>query len=290
MAADETAESPRSTLLRALEVHRYGRLALGVGAVVSIAVTVFFLVVVAGGRTDDPLWFYPSLAFVTFVTTAMLAAAVLVTRRVLRLAVHPAAIVRRAASGGAIAGMLWLTGAVGLALGPDQPWAAIVDVALPWAALMTPLGLWAVFTRYKRTAHLRIGMSLATVTGLGAALVLADLAAFELVALLSDVGVGVAPRIVRLWTGAAVVLVATQAIVATLAALGGGVGIRVFSPLTLPPTVGLAAFGLLAPSRPALVFLAAGLGICWIAVGLSLRLVADSDVPDGPDPWPTSSW
>jgi hypothetical protein len=290
VTADETPESPRAALLRALEVRRYGRVALAVGAAVSLAVTGFFLVVVAGGRTDEPLWFYPSLAFVVFVTTAMLAAAVLVARRVLRLAVHPASIVRRTAAGGAVAGGLWLSGAVGLALGPAQPWAAVVDVALPWAAFLTPLGLWAVYTRYKRSARLRVGASAAALLGLVAALVLADLAAFELVALLPDVGDGVAPRIARLWRLAAAGLVGAHVLLAGVAVLGDGGGVRVPLLLAVPAAVGVAAFVLLGPGRLALVCLAAGLGLCWLVVGLSLRQVTDAAVPTGPDPWPTSSW
>ena len=289
MAADDTTESPRAALLQALDVRRYGRIALALGAAFSVAVTGFFLVIVAGGRTDEPLWFYPSLAFVVFVTTSMLAAAVLVARRVLRLAVHPASIVRRAATGGAVAGALWLAGAVGLALGPSQPWATVVDIALPWAALVTPLGLWAVYTRYKRSARLRAGVSAAAVLGLVAALVLADLAAFELIALLPDVGDGVAPRIVRLWRVSASGLVAAQVLLAAVAVLGDRGSIRVPLLLTAPATVGLAASVLLGPGRLGLVSLSAGLGLGWLGVGHLLRGVGDGDVPVGADPWPASS-
>jgi hypothetical protein len=287
--ADDTGPSPRSALLQALEVRRYGRIALAVGAAVSIGVTGLFLVVIAGGQTDDPLWFYPSLAFVVFVTTAMLAAVVLVARRVLRLVVHPAAIVRRAATGSAVSGMLWLAGTIGLALGPAQPWAALVDVALPWAAFSTPLGLWAVHTRYKRSARLRAGVSIAAVVGLLAALVLADLAAFELVALLPDVGDGVAPRIARLWGLAAAVLIGVQVVLAGLVAFGDGGRARVPLLLAGPAVVGLMAYGLLWPGRLALVCLAGGLGLGWLGVGLSLRRTENADVPTGRSPWPASS-
>ncbi len=289
MAADETAESPRFALLEALEVRRYGRLALGVGAAISLAVTGFFLVIVAGGRTDEPLWFYPSLAFVVFVTAAMLVATVLVARRVLRLAVHPAAIVRRAATGGGFGGLLWMVGAVGLSFGPAQPWATVVDVALPWAALLTSLGLWAVYTRFKRSARSRVGMSLATVLGFVAALVLADLAAFELVALLPDVADGLDPRIARLWIGATAGLVAAQVILAVLVGLGDGDDRRAPLLLAGPAVAGFVAYGFLGPGRLALVCLAAGLGVGWLGVGRSLRRCEDTDVPTGPDPWSASS-
>jgi hypothetical protein len=287
--ADDPAESARAALLRALEVRRYGRLALAIGAAVSAVVSGFFLVVVAGGRTDEPIWFYPSLAFVVFVTTAMLAAAVLVSRRVLRLAVHPAAVVRRAGTGGALAGLSWLAGAVGVALGPAQPWAAVVDVALPWAGLLTPLGLWAAYTRFKRTARPRAAVALAAVVGLVAALVLADLAAFELVALLPDVGGDVEPRIARLWWFATVGLVAAQAGLAGLVWLGDEGSLRVPVLLAGPALAGLAAYGLVGPGRLGLGCLAAGLGLGWLGTGLSLRRVADGDVPTGPDPWAAGS-
>jgi hypothetical protein len=174
-------------------------------------------------------------------------------------------------------------------LGPADPWAAIVDVALPWAAFLTPLGLWAVYTRYKRSARVPAGVAAGTLLGLVAALVLADLAAFELVALLADVGDGVSPRIARLWAGAAVGLVGAQVLVAGLAALGDGAGRAVPLLLAGPAVVGLLSSVLAGPGRLGLLSLAAGLGLGWLGVGFSLRRVADADVPAGADPWPARS-
>lgn len=282
-----TAEaSPREALLEALEVRRYARLALGVGAAVAVGVTLLFVGGLAGGRTDEPLWIYPSLAFVVFVTSALLAAAVLVGRQALRLAVHPAAIVRRSATGGLVAGGLWLVGAAGLALGPGGPWSAVADLALPWAALLTPLGFWAVYTRFKRTARFRIGLTAATLVGLAAVLVLADVAAFEFVALLPDVGDGVTPRLVDLFGLAAAGLVGAQAVVAALALLGGEGASGPALVLALPALLGLFTYQLLAPGRLALAALAAGLAVAWIGTCWGLRGVPDADVPAGPDPWP----
>lgn len=283
-----TDASPREALLSALEVRHHVRQALLVGAVLGLAVPLFFLVLVAGGRTDEPLWIYPSLAFVVFATTAMLAAAVLVGRRVLRLAVHPAAIVRRAATAGLLAGALWLGAAAGLALGPGRPWATVVDVTLPWAALLTPVGLWAVYTRYKRTSRAPLASAVATLVALAGALVLADLAAFELVALLPDVGGPASTRIVRLFGVGALALVAGQVAVATLAVARVGAR-RVLLLVAVPPLVGLAGYVALSPGRLALGLLAAGLGIAWLWVGWLLRGVDDAEVPTGPDPWPAAA-
>ena len=284
----QPAAGSRAALLAALEVRRYVRLALGVGAVVAVAVMALFLGGLAGGQTDDPLWIYPSLGFVVFATTAMLAATVLVGRRVLRLAVHPAAIVRRSATGGLLAGLLWCLGALGLALGPGQPWATVVDVSLPWAALLTPFGLWAVYTRYKRTAPLYPVVAAATLVALVGALVLADLIAFSLVALLPDVGGAVDGRIVDLFAVGVGLLVAGQTVLAALALVGteGPGARRLPVALAVPALLGTVAYQALAPGRLALVALAAGLGLAWVSTSWGLRRVADADVPAGPDPWP----
>jgi len=279
--------SPRAAIVQALEVRHYGRLALATGAVVTLAVTLLFVGGLAGGRTDEPLWLYVALAFVVFTTTALLAAVVLVGRRVLRLAVHPAAIVRRAATGGLLAGGLWLLGALGLALGPGPPWAPVVDVAVPWAALLTPLGLWAVYTRSKRSARAPPAVAAATLLASLAALLLADLAAFELVALLPDVGRAVDPGIARLFAVGVVGLVGGQTGIALLAVAGADVAgtHRVPAFLALPALVGLVVYLVLAPVRIGLVALAAGLGLAWAGACWDLRGVTDAEVPTGPDPW-----
>jgi len=280
-------DSPRAALVEALEVRRYGRLALATGAVVAVAVTLLFVGGLAGGRTDEPLWLYAALAFVVFTTTALLAAVVLVGRRVLRLAVHPAAIVRRAATGGLLAGGLWLLGAFALALGPGPPWAPVVDVAVPWGALLTPLGLWAVYTRYKRSARAPPAVAAATLLACLAALLLADLAAFELVALLPDVGRAVDPAIARLFGLGVVGLVAGQTGIALLAVAGADAagGHRVPAVLALPAVAGLSIYLVLAPARLGIVALAAGLGLAWTGACRHLRGMADADVPTDPGPW-----
>lgn len=286
--SDPPEASPREALLDALEVRRSVRLALAVGAVLGVGVPLFFLVGVAGGRTDDRIWLYPSLAFVVFATSAMLAAVVLVSRRALRLAVHPGALVRRSATGGLAAGGLWLLAALGLAFGPGRPWTTLVDVALPWAALLTPVGLWAVYTRYKRTARFRPAFVGATLLALAGALALADLAAFDLAALLPDVGGGTDPRLLGLFAVAAGLLVGGQSIAAALAGLGTDDRGSRRTPLLLatPALVGAAAFQWLGPTRLALACLAAGLGVSWLGACVALRRVADEEVPAGADPWP----
>lgn len=260
------------------------RHALGIGAVIAVLVPLVFIVGVAGGQTDEPLWLYPALAFVVFATTSMLAAAVLVARRALRLAVHPAAIVRRAATVGTLAGVLWLAGAGALVLGPSQPWASLADVTLPWAALLTPLGCWALYTRHKRTARLPLAFGAGTLPVLVGALVLADLLAFDLVGLLPDVGSGADAAVAGLVEVAASLLVLGLALMAALAALGTEDG----TPLVrvVPGLLGLAIFGLFAPGRLALVALVSGFGLTWLAICLPLRHIDEGDVPTGPDPWP----
>lgn len=286
-AAVAAADSPRAALVEALEVRRYGRLALVTGAVVAVAVTLLFVGGLAGGRTDEPLWLYAALAFVVFTTTALLAAVVLVGRRVLRLAVHPATIVRRTATGGLLAGGLWLLGAIALALGPDPAWAPVVDLAVPWAASLTPLGLWAVHTRYKRSTWAPPAVAAATLLAVLASLLLADLAAVELVALLPDVGRGVDPDIARLFAVGAAGLVAGQTGLALLAVAAGNA--RLPAGLALPAVLGLAIYLLIAPARLGLVALAAGLGAAWTAAGWHLRRVNERDVPRGKDPWADES-
>lgn len=285
MTADSAADEPvsgRQAVVRALDVRRYARLAVAFAAVFTVVVAVYFVVVVAGGRTEAPLGYYVALAFVVFVTTAMLALSVLVARRVLALAVHPAGLVRTTATGGLLAGVLWLVAAGALLLGPAQPWATVVDVATPWAPLLTPLGLWAVYTRYKRTALLRPLVAAATLTAFAGALVVADLAAVELVSLLPDVGPGVDPRPATLFRRGAVALVGGQTVLAGLAALGDG-DVRVPVALAGPSLAGLAGYLAVGAGRLGLVALAAGLGVCWLLAGWQLRGATDATVPDGPE-------
>lgn len=274
--------SPRAALLEALDARRLARLALAIGAIVAVAVPLLFVVGLAGGRTDEPVWVYLPLAFVVFVATAIMAAVVLLLRRVLRLAVHPAALVRWGATGGLVAGVLWGVAAVALLLGPGQPWATLVDVALPWAGLLTPFGCWAAYTRYKRTARVRPLMAVATLVAVAGALVLADLAAFELVALLPDVGRAVAPRVVRLYAFGAIALVGGQVGLALLA-VDPPTSVRVPAALSVPPLFALAGFLAFAPGRGSLAVLAAGLSVGWLATASQLRQVADEAVPMGPE-------
>lgn len=278
--SSRSPRSPREALLVALSVRRYARLALAVGAAVALGVLVLFPVALAGGRPTRPVPLYLALAFVVFVTTSLLAAVVLVGRRVLRLAVHPASIVRHAGTVGLVDGAVWLVAAVALPLGPAPPWGGIVDVAVPWAALLTPVGLWAAYTRYKRAGAGRVA-AVAALVGLAGALVVADLAAFDLLALLPDVGGGVDEATARLFVVGLLALVGGHVVLAAVAVAGGaGPGV----PLALggPPLVGLAAYLATGPGRLGLGALAAGFGCCWLVVGWRLRGMPDAAVPTGP--------
>jgi len=279
----EAPHSSRAALVEALEVRRHARRAVAFAAVFAVAVAVFFVVVVSGGQTDFPLAYYPLLTFVVFVTSGMLALAILVGRRVLRLAVHPGSIVRWSATGGLVAGLAWLAAAVGLALGPGQPWATLADAATPWAALLSPLGVWAVHTRVKRTARLRPVVAAAGLAALGGALVVANIVAFDLLALLGDVGRPVDVGVARLFLVGALALVGGETLVALLATLGGGPDEALLAVGVAPP-VGLAAVVALGPGRTALVALAAGLGVGWTVACRRLRHVPDDAVPANPDP------
>lgn len=274
--------SPRAALLETLDARRLARLALAIGAIVAVAVPLLFVVGLAGGRTDEPVWVYLSLAFVVFVATAIMAAVVLLTRRVLRLAVHPAALVRWSATGGLLAGVLWGVAAVALLLGPGQPWATLVDVALPWAGLLIPFGCWAAYTRYKRTARVRPLVIVATLVSVAGALVLADLASFELVALLPDVGRAVDPGVVRLYAFGGIALVGGQVALALLA-VDPPRSVGVPAALSVPPLFGLAGFLAFAPGRGSIALFAAGLSLSWLVSAWQLRQVADEAVPAGPE-------
>ncbi len=276
-------QTDRQALVAALGVPRYARIALAFAAVFAVAVALFFVGIVSGGVTDFPLLYYPALAFVVFVTAGILALVVLVTRRVLRLAVHPASIVRKSATGGLLAGLLWLVAAVGLALGPGQPWAPIVDVATPWAAVLTPFGLWAVWTRYKRTAWVWPLAAVGTLVAVVGVLVLADLAAVELVSLLPDVGGPVDQRTLALFRAGAVMAGGGTLVVVIAAGLGEGPD-RPLGALVVGTVGGLLLFQIQAPGRLALVGLAAGFGVAWTVASWTLRHVADADVPAGPEP------
>lgn len=275
--------SGRAALVQALDVRRYARLAVAFAAVFAVAVAIFFVVVVSGGRTDFPLPYYPLLTFVVFVTSAMLTLAALVGRRVLRLAVHPGSIVRWGATGGLVAGLAWLVAAVGLSLGPGQPWAALADVATPWGALLSPLGVWAVHTRFKRTTRLRPVAAAAALAALLGALVMANIAAFDLLSLIGDVGRPVDVGVARLFAVGALALTAGETLVALLATLGEGADEGLLAVGVAPP-IGLAAFLAVGPGRAGLVALAVGLGVGWTVACWRLRGVPDEEVPANPDP------
>lgn len=284
-------------LLDALEVRRHARHAIGIGFAVAVGVAVLFVVVLAGGQPTQPLPYYASLAFVVFVTVSMLAALVLTGRRVLALAVSPASIVRRSATGGLLAGALWL-GTAGVLLA-GAGFRIVATVLVP-AALLTPLGLWAVHTRYKRTSLLGPLSALGAWIGLLGALVVADLAAFRMAPLLPGVGLGVDAGLERLFLVGAGGLAAGQVLQALVATVGSDAGpgwASTRTPLAvgLPPVIGLAGYLLAgpvpglgatgfrstAPGRPGLALLALGFGLSWLATGYWLRRVTDDDVPAG---------
>ncbi len=282
MTADSDNErTAREAFLAALSVARYARVALGVGTVVALGVTLLFVGLLAGGEPTRPAPLYALLAFVVFATTAMLALAVLVGRRVLWLAVHPASVVRWSATGGVVAGVAWLLGAVSLQLGPARPWASVVDVSLPWAALLTPVGVWAVYTRSKRTVRAPRIAAGAALLAVGGALVVADLAAFDLLALLPDIAGDVDRRTARLFLGGATAMVGGQGLLAALAARAEPAVVVPIAAGVVPLAglVGLVAAG---PGRAGLGALAAGMGIGWVVVGWHLREIPDADVPKGP--------
>lgn len=281
---DETAapdRSPRDALVSALFVRRYARLAVVFGAVLAACLTLLFVVVLPGGLPGRPAVLYLALAFVVFVTSSMLALLVLVGRRVLRLAVHPASVVRHCATVGLVAGAAWLATAVSLQLGPAPLPSSVVDLVSPWAALLTPVGIWAVYTRYKRTVGARRVAAVAALAAVVGALAIADFAAFDLLELLPDVGRGVDDATLRLFRLAAVALVGGQAALAVLALPTEP---RIATPLALGglPLAGLAGYVAAGPGRGGLGVLAAGLGCCWLVVGWRLRAVSDDAVPEGP--------
>lgn len=284
MSADQTDSEPvsgREALVRALDVRRYARISIAVAGAFAVAVAVYFVVLLAGGETSEPQGYYLALAFVVFVSTAMLLLGVLVCRRVLALAVHPVSLVRAGATGGLLAGGLWLAAAVGLALGPGRPWATLVDVAAPWAPLVTIVGLWAVYTRYKRTAVLRPVAAVATVVALGGALLLASVAAAQLIAMLPDVGRPVDHRTVVLYSRGAIALVGGQTALGVLAVLGDEDAV-VPAVLALPPLAGLGTVLALDGGRTGLTAFAAGLAGCWLLAGWRLRGLSAADVPANP--------
>ncbi|MFB6310560.1 MAG: hypothetical protein ABEH64_05180 [Salinirussus sp.] len=269
--------SPREALLEALHVRRYARIAVGIGAVVAVGVTVFFLGIVAGGRTQAPLWFYPSLAFVVFASASMLAATVLVARRVLHLTVHPAAVVRRAATGGLLAGLLWLTAAAGLVIGSGG--LLIVELTLPWAALLSSFGLWAVHLRYKRTVPWRAAIGATAVAGVIGALIVADIAAFDLPIILGRDIRGVEAGTVPLFTLGVGILVGAQMVLSIMAVAGQTRDRTVPALLAGPSFIGLSGWAVSGAGPPGLASIAIGLGSAWVGACWHLRRTDNADIP-----------
>jgi hypothetical protein len=276
---DEAPATGRAALLRALDVRRHALQALAIGLAVGVGVPVLFVVVLAGGSPTQPLPYYLGLAFVVFVTVAMLSVGVLTGRRVLTLAVTPASIVRRSATGGLLAGLLWLAGGAALVAGLSF---RVTATLLVPGAILTLFGLWAVHTRFKRTSSLRPLAAVAAWVGVAGALIVADVVAVDMAQLLPGLGVGVDPSTARLLLAGAGLLAASQAVGALLA-LAGGAGTRMGLALGGVPLAGLAVYGLLGAGRPALAALALGFGVSWVLVSWWLRGVADDEVPTAPD-------
>jgi hypothetical protein len=273
--AADTQATGREALLDALEVSRYGKLGVAFGFVFAVALTVFFVVVLAGGQTTQPAPYYLGLSFVVFVSVSMLSVGVLTGRRALHLAVAPASIVRRSATGGLLGGLCWLGGAAALATGAP----GLAGSLLPWAPLLSLFGVWAVHTRYKRTTPVRPLAAAGALVAVPGALVVADLVALNLPALLAADGpVEVASK-QRLFLVGAGLLGGGHALQALTALLGDG-DWQVPVLLGVAPLAGLAGF--LALGGPvALAVLAAGFGLAWLPVNWWLRGVSDAEVPAG---------
>lgn len=280
---DDHDASGRAALLAALDVRRYARLSVAIGFVVAVAITVFFVWLVGGGDTTRPTPYYLGLTFVLFVAVALLAVTVLTTRRILRLTVAPASIVRRGAAGGLLAGGCWLVAAGSLLLWPRAPFEGIVRIVLPWAPLFSLTGLWAVHTRYKRLtvgSWVTGGGTLVAVVG---ALVVADLLVIDLPALLGEATAGEPADVGGLFLGGVVLFVAGHVIGAVVALSSEGrSGVAVA--LGVLPTAGAAGYVVLADPRLGLAALATGAGFAWLLVGWQLRQVRDDDVPSAPAP------
>lgn len=277
----------REALLAALQVPRYARLAVVIGAVVTLVVTLFFLGLVAGWAPGDPAAYYVGLAFVVFVSTTLLAASVLTLRRVLSLVVHPASIVRRAATVGLLGGLCWLGVAGALAAsalaGDGLPVAdAVAGIALPWAPLLCLGGVWALQTRYKRETPVRPVAVIGAVIAIPSALVLAALAARELSVLLATPPPP-GTQVPDLFVVASAGLSVGHALQAIAVVLGGLHGRSVG--LVVAPLLGLAGLLAAGPSPVGIAALAAGHGLGWLFVTLALRRVADAAVPAGRDPF-----
>lgn len=273
---DETPTAGREALLSALEVTRYGKLGVAFGFVFAVALTVFFVVVLAGGQTTQPAPYYLGLSFVVFISMSILAVGVLTGRRALHLAITPASIVRRSATGGVLAGLCWLGAAAALAAGAT----GLAGALLPWGGLLSLFGVWAVHTRYKRTTPIRPLAAAAALVAIPGALVVADLAALNLPALLAADGpVEVASK-QRLFLVGAGLLAGGQAVQSLAALLGDG-DPRVPVLLGVAPLSGLGAFLALGAGPVALALLAAGFGVAWLPVSWWLRGVSDADVPAG---------
>lgn len=285
--AEDTDPGGRAALLEALEVSRNARLGLVVGAAVAVLVTGFFLGVVAGGDPGEPTPYYLGLAFVVFVSTALLAASALTARRALALAVHPASVVRRAATVGLLGGLCWLGAAAALAVAATEAGGleaagagrTVAGYLLPWAPLLTLGGVWAVHTRTKRETPVRPLGALGALLAVPGAVVVADLAALELSVLVAD-AVPPGSRVRAVFVGGAALLVAGHALQATAAALAGRSRLAVL--LAAGPLAGLAGLVALGPGAASLAAIAAGCAVAWLGVPRSLRTVADEAVPASP--------
>lgn len=271
----------REALLAALDVRRYAKLSVAVGVVVALAVTAVF--VWPGPRgTTQPTVYYLGLAFVLFVAVALLSITVLTTRRLLALSVDPATLVRRTATGGLLAGGLWLAGGGALLAESEVVTDRVPGLVLPWAPLVGLLGVWAVHTRYKRETSVRPLAVVGAVLALVGAVVVADVVAFDLPALLGDAPPATADGVDRLFQAGMGLLVAGHVCQAAAAALAGA-DPEVTFPLGGLPVVGVMGFLTLAAPTGLAVF-AADVGLAWLLVGWQLRDVRDEEVPTGPAP------
>lgn len=272
---DSVPPSGRAALLDALDVRRHAVRSLEIGVVAGVGVPLLFVGLIAGGATVRPLAYYAGLAFVVFVTVSMLAVGILTGRQVLATAVHPASIVRRTASGGLVAGLLWFATAGALVVGGSFRWVATL---LAPAALLTLFGLWAVHTRYRRMTALRPLGALAAWASVAGILVVADLAAVDMARLLPEIGTSVDTTLVLYFRIGAGALVGGQVVQAVVAyAADRSPFVPVFE--ALPSVAGLAAYLFVGPGRTGLAVLALGLGVSWVVVSWVLRDVDDDAVP-----------
>ena len=290
----EADAAGREALLRALDVPRNARVAGVVGVVTSLVVTLLFLGVHAGWQSREPLPYYVGLTFVVFVSTTLLAASVLTVRRAIALTVHPASLVRRGAGFGVLGGLAWLAAAAALgllvagggvapagtarAVAADSTAATVAGLVLPWAPLLSLGAGWALYTRYKRVTPIRpVGM-VAGLLAVGGAVVIADLAALDLSLLLAWPG---PPRtdVPVLFVAGAGLYVAGHALLALLAVLAEPTARGVH--FGVGPLLGLAGLLGFGPGPLGVAIFSGLVGVTTIAIGWSLRDVAEADVPAG---------